>query len=122
LNPTAQPTEDTYYTLTVTNSNGCQASDKVFIKVLQRPEISNTFTPNGDGVNDTWNIKYLDSYSSSTIKIFNRYGKEVFKADKYTEPWDGKLNGIELPEGTYYYIITANNGTLKYTGSVLLLR
>ncbi|MBU2046274.1 MAG: gliding motility-associated C-terminal domain-containing protein, partial [Bacteroidetes bacterium] len=122
LNPIASPTKDIHYKLTVTNSNGCQVFDEVFVKVLQYPEIPNTFTPNGDGVNDTWSIKYLDSYPSSTIKIFNRYGIDVFKADRYTEPWDGRLNGVDLPTGTYYYIITANNGSLKYTGSVLLVR
>nr|MBC7612913.1 PKD domain-containing protein [Pseudopedobacter sp.] len=122
LNPIASPKEDTKYTLTVTSDDGCIIIDDVFIKVLKYPEIPNTFTPNGDGVNDTWSIKYLESYPSSTVKIFNRYGIDVFQADKYTQPWDGRLNGVDLPTGTYYYIITANNGSLKYTGSVLLVR
>lgn len=121
LNPVASPTKDIIYTLMVTSDDGCMLADEVFVKVLQFPEIPNTFTPNGDGVNDTWNIKYLDSYPNSTVKIFNRYGKEVFFSAKYA-PWDGKLNGEYLPEGMYYYIITAKDGELKYTGSILLVK
>ncbi|HET8829259.1 MAG TPA: PKD domain-containing protein, partial [Pelobium sp.] len=121
LNPTASPLNDATYTLTVSNDQGCTIKDNVFVKVLQFPEIPNTFTPNGDGVNDMWNIKYLESYPSSTIKIFNRYGKEVFTSGRY-QPWDGKLNNEYLPAGMYYYIITANGGELKYTGSLMLVR
>ena len=121
LNPTAAPLVDTEYTLTITSENGCEVADKVFITVLKYPEIPNTFTPNGDGVNDTWEIKYLGSYPNSTIMIFNRYGKDVYNSESYTA-WDGKLNGTNLPDGMYYYIITANSGQLKYTGSVMIIR
>lgn len=122
LNPVASPTEDTKYTLLVKSKDGCIKMDDVFIKVLQFPVISNTFTPNGDGINDTWNIRYLDSYPSVTVTVFDRYGKEVFKANNYAKPWDGKFNGVDLPVGTYYYIVTANGASLKYTGSVSIIR
>ncbi|WP_017258947.1 T9SS C-terminal target domain-containing protein [Pedobacter arcticus] len=121
LNPVASPKKSTVYTLLTTSDEGCTLADDVAVMVLQFPEIPNTFTPNGDGVNDTWAIKYLDSYPSCTIKIFNRYGKVVFESQKYI-PWDGKLNGDYLPEGMYYYIITAKDGELKYTGSLLLVK
>ncbi|TKB99006.1 PKD domain-containing protein [Pedobacter cryophilus] len=122
LTPIAKPIVDTKYTLLVTSADGCVYADEVFIKVLQYPEIPNTFTPNNDGVNDIWAIKYLESYPSSSIKIFNRYGQEVFKADNYLNPWDGRAAGVDLPPGMYYYIITANAGQLKYSGSVMLVR
>ena len=67
-------------------------------------------------------IKYLESYPNSSIKIFNRYGQEVFKADNYLNPWDGRASGVDLPQGMYFYIITANAGQLKYSGSVMLVR
>ncbi len=121
LNPIASPLKDVTYTLTVNSEQGCTIQDSMVVKVLQFPEIPNTFTPNGDGVNDTWNIKYLDSYPSSTMRIFNRYGKEIFASGRYT-PWDGKLNNEYLPEGMYYYIITAKDGELKYSGSLMLVR
>ncbi|WP_442796099.1 PKD domain-containing protein [Pelobium manganitolerans] len=121
LSPTASPKKDITYTLTVISEEGCVTKKDVFVKVLQFPEIPNTFTPNGDGINDVWNIKYLDSYPDCTIKIYNRYGKEVFVSTKY-KAWDGKLDAQDLPEGTYYYVITAKNNELKYSGSLLLVR
>lgn len=122
LDPKASPVQDTKYTLIAKSKNGCVQMDDVFIKVLQYPVIPSAFTPNSDGINDTWNIKYLDSYPSVTVKVFDRYGKEVFKADNYAKPWDGKYNGVDLPVGTYYYIVTANGATLKYSGSVSIIR
>jgi gliding motility-associated-like protein len=122
LNPIASPTKDTKYTLLITSKDGCINMDDVFVKVLLLPEIPNTFTPNGDGVNDTWDIKYLSSYPSSTVQIFNRNGSLVFSSARYTTPWDGKFNNKDLPSGMYYYIITAKQGELKYSGSVLIVR
>jgi gliding motility-associated-like protein len=121
LDPIASPTKDIVYTLLAKSEDGCILADDVAVKVLEFPEIPNTFTPNGDGVNDTWNIKYLSSYPNCTIKVFNRDGKEVFSAQKYVS-WDGKLNGTYLPEGMYYYMITAKSGELKYSGSLLLVK
>ncbi|MFD2732264.1 PKD domain-containing protein [Pedobacter alpinus] len=122
LNPIASPVEDITYTLTLKSDEGCTIIDEVFVQVLKFPEIPNTFTPNGDGVNDTWNIKYLSSYPNASIKIFNRYGKEVFRANDYTTPWDGRLNNEFLPQGVYYYVITAKDGELKYSGSVTIVK
>ncbi|XHR98353.1 gliding motility-associated C-terminal domain-containing protein [Mucilaginibacter sp. UC70_90] len=51
----------------------------------------NTFTPNGDGVNDTWAIEALNTYPTSTTQVFNRYGGLVFKSTGYPEAWDGSL-------------------------------
>jgi len=122
LQPTANPLKDIIYTLIVKSDEGCTKIDEVFVKVLQYPEIPNTFTPNGDGVNDTWDIKYLESYPDITITVFDRNGKEVFKTIKYKSGWDGKNNNVDLPVGVYYYIVTAKAGELKYTGSVVIIR
>ena len=77
-NPIASPSEDITYTLTVTTDEGCTVSDDVFVKVLKQPEVPNTFTPNADGVNDVWMVKYLESYPNCTINVFNRFGGKVF--------------------------------------------
>ncbi|WP_113661451.1 PKD domain-containing protein [Pedobacter nanyangensis] len=121
LNPIANPTKTTRYTLTVT-SNACQLVYEYLVNVHENPSIPNVFSPNGDGKNDTWNIKYLETFEQGTINIFNRYGQKVFEASPYNTPWDGKLNGTDLPVGVYYYIIEPNNGRKKYTGSVTILR
>ncbi len=121
LSPIANPTKTTRYTLTVT-SNSCQLVYEYLVTVHENPSVPNVFSPNGDGKNDTWNIKYLETFVQGNISIFNRYGQKVFEASPYNTPWDGKLNGADLPVGVYYYIIEPNNGRKKYTGSVTILR
>ncbi|RYG20041.1 MAG: PKD domain-containing protein [Chitinophagaceae bacterium] len=121
LNPIAKPEKTTRYTLTVI-SNSCDMVFYVNVNVHENPVIPNVFSPNGDGKNDTWNIKYLETFTAGNITIFNRYGQKVFNATPYNTPWDGKLNGTDLPIGVYYYIIEPNNGRKKYTGSVTILR
>jgi gliding motility-associated-like protein len=122
LNPIASPKETTKYTLTVTSKEGCVAAAELTAIVHIDPFIPNAFSPNGDGINDTWSIKYLETFVNATIKIFNRYGQEVFYAKQYNYPWDGRLKNADMPVGVYYYIIEPNNGRNRYTGSLTLLR
>ena len=84
--------------------------------------VPNTFTPNGDGINDVWNIKYLDNYPGCTVNIFNRYGEKLYTSIGYVNPWDGKYNGNSLPAGTYYYIIDLKSGTDVMSGWVAIIR
>lgn len=108
--------------LTVTDSNGCQATQSINV-IDQCPNIwiANTFTPNGDGINDTWKIEGVDKDPSATVKVFNRYGQLIFDDKGYTVPWSGIYHGKKLPPGVYYYIIIARNGTQKFTGSVTII-
>lgn len=121
-NPIASPNEDILYTVTVSSNQGCLAADDVFIKVLQMPEIPNAFTPNADGYNDVWNIRYLESYANATVEIFNRYGQQLFYSMGYATPWDGRSKGQELPMGTYYYIINPGNGRKAMSGAVTIIK
>lgn len=84
--------------------------------------IPNTFTPNGDGINDTWNIKYLASYSTCTVQIFNRYGENVYSSIGYGTPWDGTFKGAKLPTGTYYYVINLKNDSKLLSGFVAVIK
>ncbi|MDR3696012.1 beta-propeller fold lactonase family protein [Mucilaginibacter sp.] len=84
--------------------------------------IPNTFTPNGDGVNDTWNIKYLNVYNSCTVQIFTRYGENVYSSIGYGTPWDGTYKGAKLPTGTYYYVINLKNDTKPLSGFIAIIR
>lgn len=107
-------------TLTVTDRNGCEATRE--IRVMQQcPEvfIPNTFTPNGDGVNDVWNIQGLDA--TAFIQIFNRYGTMIYENRGYSSPWDGSYHQQKLPTGTYYYILKVKSNTHTYSGSVTIL-
>ena len=84
--------------------------------------IPNTFTPNGDGINDTWDIKYLNAYTQCTVQIFNRWGQNVYSSIGYGIPWDGKYKGAALPSGTYYYVINLQNNTQLLSGFVAIIR
>ncbi|HEX6913696.1 MAG TPA: PKD domain-containing protein, partial [Chitinophagaceae bacterium] len=120
--PVFTPGQDQLYTITVTGAGGCATSDQVFVKVLKTPVIPNVFSPNGDGINDVWNIRYLESYPGCTVEIFDRYGRRVFSTTGYDKPWNGTLNGSDLPIGVYYYLIQPKNGRKPMTGSVTILR
>ncbi|MDE3144337.1 MAG: gliding motility-associated C-terminal domain-containing protein [Bacteroidota bacterium] len=121
-NPLASPPDDIRYYLSLTGIGGCSVSDSIFITVLKSPVIPNIFSPNGDGINDTWQIKYLDSYPGATVDVFNRYGQPVFHSNGYNIPWDGTFNGNPLPIGTYYYIINPKNNRPIYNGSITIIR
>ncbi len=122
LNPIASPETDMIYILTITSDKDCSVTDDVFVKVLSSPSVPNTFTPNGDGINDEWDIKYLNTYPDATVEIYNRYGEKVFTSSGYPIPWNGRYNNIDLPVGTYYYIVNPRNGRKLITGSVTILR
>jgi len=122
LNPTASPIDDITYKLIVTNAEGCSAAAQVNVAVLKNPVVPNAFTPNGDGINDTWNIKYLDTYPNNTVDVFNRYGAKVYSSVGYPVPWDGTYKGSGLPPGTYYYIINPKSGRKAISGSVTIIR
>lgn len=124
LTPTVTPESDTTYTLTVTSADGCgSASDGAFVRVYKKISIPNAFSPNGDGINDTWNINKLDTYPEADISVFNRYGQLVYRSTGYTTPWNGRYNGQPLPVGTYYYVIDLKTGFGKNpAGWVVILR
>ncbi len=125
LNPLVTPLETTKYTITASGDGGaCPVSDTVRITVLKKLSIPNAFSPNDDGINDTWYIKNLENYQTAIVEIFDRYGRRVYQSTGYNKPWDGRTsNGSALPVGVYYFIITPNgNNYNKITGSVTLIR
>ncbi len=89
---------------------------------LSSLSIPNTLTPNGDGINDTWEIKYLDYYPKSTVNIFDRWGQKVLSSIGYPIPWDGTYKGTVVPSGTYYYIIDPKNGQAVFSGWLAIIR
>lgn len=122
LVPTASPAQDTRYLLTVTSNKGCADTSSMFVRVLFKPVIPNTFTPNGDGYNDKWDILYLDSYPGAVIEVYSDAGLLVFQSRGYNNPWDGTNNGKPLPAGTYYYVVDPKNKRPKMAGYVTILR
>lgn len=123
LNPSiVNPKDDIGYRLFVTGRGGCATSDSVFVKILKLPKPPNTFTPNGDGINEFWEIKYLNDYPNAVVEIYNTAGSIVYRSIGYSTPWDGKYKGQALPAGTYYYVIDPKNGRSRQAGYVTILR
>lgn len=124
LTPLASPTVNTRYVLQVESLQQCgTVTDTVEVKVYDKVEIPNAFSPNGDGINDRWTVPGLESYPQSSIEIFNRNGQVVFQSKPYTTTgWDGKYKGSILPSGAYYYIIERGAGLPAISGTILILR
>nr|WP_294789806.1 PKD domain-containing protein [uncultured Mucilaginibacter sp.] len=120
--PTVTGIVDITYRVTVTNDKGCQQFADVMVTVLKTPEMPNAFTPNGDGINDTWEIRYLDSYPGCTVNVFNRNGQKVFSSIGYPIPWDGRTNNSNLSAGVYYYIIDPKNGRKAMSGYITIIK
>lgn len=120
--------EDTEFFLTVGNEYGCRAVDTVWIYTSAEIDprivlnIPNAITPNGDGVNDNWNIRNLQLYPDNEIIILNRWGSEMYRQGPYTRNWDGTYNGTPSPAGTYYYLIKLNNIGEVLSGPLTVIR
>jgi gliding motility-associated-like protein len=84
--------------------------------------IPNTFTPNGDGINDVWNINNIQKFPNCTVNIYNRYGEKMYSSIGYSIPWDGTYKGSALPVGTYYYLIDLKNGYPLLSGYVAIIK
>jgi gliding motility-associated-like protein len=122
LQPLCTPLQDIAYRLEVNNAEGCVTADSIKIKVLFQPRVPNVFSPNGDGIYDTWQIKYLIDYPNCRIQVFSRSGQLVFQSVGYGTAWDGTFKGQPLPIGTYYYMIQPGLGLEVIRGSVSLIR
>jgi gliding motility-associated-like protein len=127
-NPVATPDGDVTYVVTGTDDNGCRNADSIQVKVTTAREgenvMANAFTPNGDGKNDCFGIRYWGEIQSIQFDIFNRYGALVFHSNKPGECWDGRSGGQDQPTGTYVYFINAVTqcGVITRKGTVILIR
>ncbi|MGZ4042090.1 MAG: T9SS type B sorting domain-containing protein, partial [Bacteroidia bacterium] len=123
-NPTASNTVNTTYTITVTDANGCTASDTMQVLLYPEIKIPNGFSPNGDSRNDKWIIDNINQFPDNVVEVYNRWGELLFRSEGYNVPFDGKYNNKDLPVGTYYYIINLNHPAYPkpYTGPLTIFR
>ncbi|MEO0038085.1 MAG: hypothetical protein RIQ59_1296 [Bacteroidota bacterium] len=88
--------------------------------------VSEAVTPNGDGINDTWMIYNIENHPNSVVRVYNRWGSEVFYAHNYQNNWDGsfKNNTDSLPESSsyYYQIDLDGDGTNEKEGWIYITR
>lgn len=121
LTPNASPPTDMTYTLHVT-SPCTTVSDTAQVKVYKKIVIPSVFSPNADGINDTWYIVGLDAYSESLLTVYTRSGQKVFTNIGGSIAWDGTYNGKLLPDGVYYYVIDLKNSTPMLSGYITILK
>jgi gliding motility-associated-like protein len=119
--PVARPLVTTEFFVTGFLNGGCKAIDSVEIQVDGNVLFPNIFSPNGDGVNDLWEIPSFESYSDCFLTIFDRSGRRVFEQKGYSNDWDGRYGGKLLPEGVYYYVMGCPD-RVPITGNILLAR
>ena len=123
LQPTVHPPVDTRYTLTVTSANGCGvATAAANIIVFKAIYIPTAFTPNNDGVNDTWKIPALSAFPAFTLVVYNRLGQIVFENKNANQAWDGTFKGEPAAAGSYVYVIDLKQAPGIIKGSVLIIR
>lgn len=104
--------------LVVTTNNGCVDTLTVtYVIIPAEIEIPNVFSPNGDGVNDYFDIKNIQ-YFRNNVFVYNRWGQPIFEAKDYRNNWRAN----DVPEGTYYYVVRLTDTGREYTGHVTLLR
>lgn len=116
-------------TCTIVSSIACTTpatSTALYVTLLPAPTVTvtNAFTPNGDGINDTWTIPDLANYPNCLMSVYNRYGMLVFQSRGYTKAWDGTNSGQQLPFTTYYYVLSLDDGvsTKKMSGPITIVR
>jgi gliding motility-associated-like protein len=119
------PVTSGLYSVVVTDDNVCSVRDSVNVAPLNEIclVIPNAISPNGDLINDEWNIGLKELYPKIEVTIFNRWGEIIWKSEKgYPRPWDGRSNGTILPIDSYHYIIDLHNGSKLLIGHVTIVR
>jgi gliding motility-associated-like protein len=124
-----------YYIVTVTDEENCTLKDTTLLEATTSGcvDIPTAFSPNGDGVNDTWDIRagspvnptnsVRDLYPEAVMEVFNRWGVLIFKSTPgYTDDWDGSWKDKKLPVDSYFYIFDLRNGKKPLTGNVTIIR
>ncbi len=114
--------------LTVRNAIGCSNISLHDVTVLKSCYIAvpTAFTPNGDGLNDF--LYPLNAYKADNLlfRVYNRYGNLVFETTDWTKKWDGRINGILQPSGTYVwqlnYVDTDTRQSFSEKGTTVLIR
>ncbi len=132
-NPVANPSVNTTYTISVTDSNGCSSSEEVIATVVCNGKnyfVPNTFTPNGDGNNDVFFPRGSSIARVQSMRIFNRWGEVVFEkrnfaANSAADGWNGSYKGKAAQADAYVYFIEfvcENGSIIPFKGNVTLFR
>lgn len=122
LDPVAFPPNRTQYRLQVQSASGCMNEDWMTVEVAGDIYVPSAFTPNADGLNDTWRIPLMDPDWGLMVKIYDRYGQMVYAGEGLSIQWDGTFRGTLLSSGTYVYILTTRTPQRQRKGTITLIR
>jgi gliding motility-associated-like protein len=103
---------------TVINENECIDTLIRTVIVIKEVVVPNAFSPNGDGYNDLFVVKYLELFPNSELLIFNRWGNAIFSSADYKNDWEGE----NQPDGTYFFILTLGGTNQNFKGTIFLSR
>ena len=105
------------------SSYGCDSILTLYLTVYMEEIIPDDFfTPNGDGINDVWNIRNIEYFEVVSVEIFDRLGKRLRRWDNEFPGWDGTYLGKPMPSTDYWYIITLKEVAKPYVGHFTLIR
>lgn len=119
--------DEIHYQVTATNTDGCKGEGFVKIRVHKGPAIyvPTAFTPNGDGKNDLFTPRPVGVKSYNYFRVYNRWGQLIFSTRDLHKGWDGTLQGLPQPAGTYVWMIeglTTEDKSISQKGTVTLIR
>ena len=120
-NPLAFPSVTTTYIVTGLDTNGCFDAAEVIVNAsgpCGDIVVPNSFSPNGDNINDLFVIENLEGFKNVSLKVFNRWGRLLYQSDDYQNTWDGG----NATDGTYFYVLYIPTASIKdYTGTITIL-
>jgi gliding motility-associated-like protein len=132
LTPEFNGTEDINYTITFINEDGCINEQMVSVKVLEKKTeliIPNIFSPNGDGINDVWEIKFPNAAQVQDLSIYDRWGNKMFSKKPEVGinniNWDGNMGSTAANPGVYIYSLAYkddNNKNVVISGDITLIK
>jgi gliding motility-associated-like protein len=127
-NPIASPSYTTQYVVIGTDNNGCKNSDTITVYRKGGKyfgfNIPNSFTPNGDGLNDCFGVTYWGETKNFQLIVYSRWGEKIFETHNISECWDGIYKGNPAETGSYVFLIKGETlcGKVNRKGNILLIR
>lgn len=127
--PVVNINNTTTFRVAITSGKGCVVEDSIQVKVLRGSIenvyfIANSFTPNGDGVNDCFGVKNWGGIKEFSLSIYTRWGESIFHTNDTNACWDGKFKNLPQDSGAYAYYIKAKTfcGDIVRKGTVVLIK
>jgi gliding motility-associated-like protein len=127
-NPEIEVNSSEVYVVFVSDSNGCKNNDTIKVDLVPEIEIPSAFSPNNDGINDSWIIEISEIYTNITLRVYNRWGTLVYENlnNVNGDYWTGNgKNSKPLPVGTYYFILEydgTDGQKNNLTGPITIIR